>query len=66
MTAREVDIPVELETAFESSTEARNAFEKLSHSHQREYVNHVSEAKKPETRLRRARRTVEQLLGENR
>ncbi len=63
---RKVDIPVELETALGSSTEARNAFEKLSYSHQREYVNHVSEPKKPETRLRRAGRTWEQLLGEDR
>lgn len=61
---RKVTIPVELEAAFGSSPEARSAFEKLSCSHQREHVNYVSEAKKSETRLRRAGRTVEWLLGE--
>ena len=39
------------------------AFEELSYSHRREHALHVAEAKQPETRERRARKTIEALLG---
>lgn len=58
---RTVGIPEELETAFDESPGARDAFAALSYSHQREHVNHINEGKQPETRLRRARRIVEML-----
>jgi uncharacterized protein YdeI (YjbR/CyaY-like superfamily) len=32
-------------------------------SHQRVHVNHITEAKKSETRFRRAEKTVEALIG---
>jgi uncharacterized protein YdeI (YjbR/CyaY-like superfamily) len=41
-------------------------FERLSYSHRREYAQHVAEAKRPETRARRAERTIEQLLAKER
>jgi hypothetical protein len=63
-TQRRVEIPVELEQAFVSAPEARAAFEGLSYSHQREHVSHIVEAKKPETRQRRAMRTVERLTAQ--
>jgi len=58
---RVVEIPPELQKQFKVEKEARALFEKLAYSHQREYVNYVTEAKRPETRVRRAVQTVEAL-----
>ena len=55
---RRVRIPPELEAALNADPAAAAAFAKLSNSHQREHINYVAEAKKPETRERRALRTV--------
>lgn len=60
---RVIEIPVELATLFEANPAAREAFEALSYSHRREHALHVAEAKKPETRERRARKTVDVLIG---
>ena len=60
---RVVEVPVELAKLLEANLAFREAFETLSHSHRREYALHVAEAKKPETRERRARKTVEDLSG---
>lgn len=61
---RIVELPPELEAALVSSPAAREAFGKLSYTHQREHVQHVAEAKKAETRARRAARTVERLTDQ--
>jgi len=58
---REVEIPIELAKLLDANPAARSAFEALSYSHRREHAFHVAEAKKPETRERRARKTVEDL-----
>ncbi|MCQ3936784.1 MAG: hypothetical protein DPW18_07020 [Chloroflexi bacterium] len=58
---RVVEIPDELKKAFKGEKEAKAFFEKLPYSHQREYVGYITEAKKPETRERRAARTVAML-----
>lgn len=63
---REVELPEELAKAFRRNRAAQRAFEGLSYSHRREYVQHVAEAKRPETRARRAERTIEQLLANER
>ena len=60
---REVEIPIELAKLLEANPAARDAFETLSYSHRREHALHVAEAKKPETRERRARKTVENLTS---
>jgi hypothetical protein len=60
---RVVEIPPELDELLDESPEARNAFEALSYSHRREHATHVAEAKNPETRQRRAAKTIETLLG---
>lgn len=60
---RVVTIPPELWAALEGSPEARQAFESLSYSHQREHADHVAEAKKPETRVRRVEATIKRILG---
>ncbi|CAN5622311.1 hypothetical protein BH20ACT21_BH20ACT21_09260 [soil metagenome] len=51
----------DLASALEGSPEAAAAFDVLSYSHQREYVQHITEAKKNETRRRRIDRTLERL-----
>ena len=58
---RVVAVPAELKRAFKSEQEAKAAFEKLSYTHQREYVNWINEAKKEETRQNRIVKTIEML-----
>ena len=60
---REVEVPAELATLLKSSPAALEAFEALSYTRRREHASHVAGAKKPETRERRARKTVETLTG---
>lgn len=56
------DCPKELTQALDDCEEAKNCFRKLTASHQREWNRWVGEAKKEETRTRRASQTVERLL----
>jgi hypothetical protein len=58
---RVVEVPPELAKQFKVEKEAKAYFEKLSYTHQREYANYINEAKKPETRIRRAEQTIEML-----
>jgi len=55
---RTVELPEELQAALKKNPAARKAFEQMSYSHQREYADHVREAKKPETRQARAAKSV--------
>ncbi|MEK6748192.1 MAG: YdeI/OmpD-associated family protein [Pseudomonadota bacterium] len=57
-----IDIPNELVEVLSQNGNARAAFDNLSPSHRNEYVRWVSEAKRQETRLRRARKTLDMLL----
>ena len=59
---REVEVPDDLAEALRRSDEARAVFDGLSFSHQREYVESITEAKRPETRARRVERTIQALL----
>jgi len=64
---RTVTVPEDLQAALADDREAREAFEKLSYTHRREYVAWIEEAKRPETRARRVAGTVEGVLaGEHR
>jgi hypothetical protein len=58
---RVVTVPAELKRAFKSEKEAKAAFEKLSYTHQKEYVTWINEAKKDETRTRRVEQTIKLL-----
>lgn len=58
---RLVEVPVNLEKAFRKEKEARIFFEKLSYTHQKEYVTWINEAKKEETRQNRIAKTIEML-----
>jgi hypothetical protein len=57
---RRVDVPDDLASALVHAGE-REAFDRLSFSHRREYVAWIDEAKKPETRARRIALTVERI-----
>jgi uncharacterized protein YdeI (YjbR/CyaY-like superfamily) len=52
-----------LSNLLQANPSASAAFDALRYSHRREHARYVAEAKKPETRERRARRTVETLTG---
>jgi len=58
---RVVTPPPDLLRELEKDKRALAAWEKLSYSHQREYVGAIEEAKKPETRARRIRGAIEAL-----
>ena len=58
---RLIEVPVELKKAFKIEKEAKAFFEKLSYTHQREYVRWISEAKREETRQNRILKTIAML-----
>jgi len=55
---RTVDVPVELAAALAADAAARERFDRLAFSHRKEYADWIGSAKKPETRLERARKAV--------
>ena len=56
---RVIDLPVEIEKAL--TVRARSIFDALPYTHQREYVEWITEAKRDETRERRLAKMVEML-----
>jgi hypothetical protein len=58
---REVDVPPALRHRLDADETAKAAFEKLSFTHRREYATWIAEAKKQETRERRAGKAIELL-----
>jgi hypothetical protein len=60
---RTVEVPSDLAAALDAAPGARAGFESASFSHRREWVEWVAEAKRPQTRERRVRGVVEQVLG---
>lgn len=56
---REVEVPAELSDALGADSAA--AFEGLTFTHRREFASWVGEAKRPETRVRRAEQAVQML-----
>ncbi|HEX3625293.1 MAG TPA: YdeI/OmpD-associated family protein [Verrucomicrobiae bacterium] len=59
--AREIAAPDDLVAALAKNKPSRATFEKLSPSHRREYIEWVTQAKRPETRLRRIKTAIEWL-----
>ena len=53
--------PAELAAALKRNAKAATAFKSFSPSHQREYIEWITEAKQPETRKRRLAQTLEWL-----
>lgn len=55
-------IPIELKEAMASDANLESAFDKLSLTCKREYADHIGEAKKEETRLRRLNKMIPMIL----
>jgi hypothetical protein len=60
---RVVTPPAELARALKTNRAARDAWDKLSYTHQKEHARAVEEAKRPETRARRVERAVAELTS---
>jgi len=58
---RQVEIPDDLAAAFAGDLEALALFDRLSFTHQREYVEWITGAKREATRARRVTQTLEML-----
>ena len=58
---REVHLPAELDAALRCAADAGERFAQLAFTHRREYSQWVGEAKRAETRERRAQRAIEML-----
>ena len=58
---RVIEVPAELKQAFKTEKEAKSLFDKLSYTHQKEYVNWIDEAQREETRQSRIAKTIEML-----
>jgi len=62
--ARTIDVPNDLKKALKAE-KLDKAFERLSYTHQKEYVKWIEEAKKPETRANRIVKTIAILVEKN-
>lgn len=60
---RTVEPPPDLAAALSADPEARAAFERLSYTHRREYVQWIIEAKREATRQRRVADTLHRLTA---
>jgi hypothetical protein len=58
---RVVEVPTDLAQALAADGAAQVAFDKLSYTHRREYVEWIAEAKRPATRARRVAETVDRV-----
>jgi uncharacterized protein YdeI (YjbR/CyaY-like superfamily) len=58
---RTVSVPEDLDAALAGDPQARAFFDGLSYSRQKAYVAWIEQAKRPETRQERVRRTAELL-----
>ena len=63
--ARAVDVPADAATAL-AKAKLRKPFDALAFTHQKEHLRAITEAKKPETRLRRIAAMLEKLRGGDR
>jgi len=59
---RKTILPAEFEKALKKNKAANTYFNSLPPSHQKEYINWITEAKKEETRMRRIEKTIEKLI----
>lgn len=66
MSDEQESIPVELSEALSENEAAERIFAALPPSHRNEYLRWVSEAKRAETRRRRATRAAEMMVDKHR
>jgi uncharacterized protein YdeI (YjbR/CyaY-like superfamily) len=55
---RVITPPADLARALKANKEAQAIWDKLSYTHRREHVEHLEDAKKPETRQRRLEKAI--------
>ena len=60
---RTIEPSADLARAIKANKQARMTWDALSYTHRKEYAEWIEEAKKPETRARRAAETVTRLRG---
>jgi hypothetical protein len=60
---RVIEAPPDFARALEGDREAQAVWDRLSYTHRREHVQHVEEAKRPETRARRIEKSVRMLAS---
>jgi hypothetical protein len=63
---REVQLPGDFAKALKATPAAWQRWQTLSYSHQREHVEAIEEAKRPETRARRIERATRMIAGTER
>lgn len=57
-----IDLPEDFYKVLTSQPDALRVFEMMPPSHQKEYANHIEEAKKEETRQNRIKKSIEMIL----
>ena len=60
---RVIEVPDDLRAALDAEPAARDTWQRLSYSHQRQHVDAINQAKAAETRARRIVKAVEKLQG---
>jgi hypothetical protein len=60
---RSIEPPADFARALKGNKDARATWDKLSYTHQREHVQSIEEAKKPETRQRRIEKSIQLLAA---
>jgi hypothetical protein len=60
---RVITPPADFARALKADKDAQATWDKLSYTHRREHVEHIEEAKKPETRLRRIEKSISLLAA---
>jgi hypothetical protein len=60
---RIVNVPEDLQQALESNPGAKEAFDRYSYTHRKEYVQWIEEAKRPATRANRIQKAVEMIAA---
>ena len=58
---RQVVVPIDLQQALEANPDVQAFFARLSYTHQKEYVQWIEEAKRPQTRQARIAKAIEML-----
>jgi len=61
LSSRQVELPKDVEGALYENPLAKEVFEQLALSHQKEYINWISSARQESTRKRRIAKTLEML-----
>jgi hypothetical protein len=62
---RVLEVPPDFQSALDTNPAARIRWQKLSFTHQREYVESIEDAKKPETRIRRIQAAIDAITGKH-